>query len=99
MKTTDELNALKEEVETMNKKLHELTEEELGQISGGADKNIAFGYATISSLDGITTEDAPEGFILNGVKYTRAYMTSRDANGNIFEIYCGEGHMAIIPQG
>ena len=36
MKTKEELNALKEEVETLNKKLHELTEEELAQVSGCA---------------------------------------------------------------
>ena len=35
MKTKEELNALKEEVETLNKELHELTEEELAQVSGG----------------------------------------------------------------
>ena len=35
MKTKEELNALKEEVETQNKKLHELTDEELAQVSGG----------------------------------------------------------------
>ena len=35
MKTKEELNALKEEVEPLNRKLHELTEEELAQISGG----------------------------------------------------------------
>ena len=36
MKTKEELNALKEEVETLNKKLHELTDEELEQVSGGS---------------------------------------------------------------
>ena len=36
MKTKEELNALKEEVETVNKKLHELNDEELAQVSGGA---------------------------------------------------------------
>lgn len=36
MKTKEELNALKEEVETLNKKLAELNEEELAQVSGGA---------------------------------------------------------------
>ena len=36
MKTKEELNALKEEVETLNRKLHELTEEELAQVAGGA---------------------------------------------------------------
>ena len=40
MKTKKELNALKEEVETLNKKLHELTEEELAQVSGGHDPGI-----------------------------------------------------------
>ena len=34
-KTVEELNALKEEVETLNKKLAELSEEELEQVSGG----------------------------------------------------------------
>ena len=36
MKTKKELSALKEEVETMSKKLHELTDEELEQVVGGA---------------------------------------------------------------
>ena len=35
MKSIEELNALKEEVETLNKKLAELTDEELAQVSGG----------------------------------------------------------------
>ena len=38
MKTKEELNALKEEVEALNKKLAELTEEELAQVSGGYKK-------------------------------------------------------------
>ena len=38
MKTKEELNALKEEVETLNKKLAELTEEELSQACGGRVK-------------------------------------------------------------
>ena len=36
MKTKEELSALKEEVETVSKKLHELTDEELEQVVGGA---------------------------------------------------------------
>ena len=36
MKTKEELDALKQEVETLNKKLHELTDEELAQVSGGS---------------------------------------------------------------
>ena len=35
MKTKEELNELKEEVENLNRKLAELTEEELAQVSGG----------------------------------------------------------------
>ena len=35
MKTKEELNALKEEVEAVNKKLAELTEAELSQVTGG----------------------------------------------------------------
>ena len=35
MKTAEELNALKEEVENLNKKLAELTEEELKHVTGG----------------------------------------------------------------
>ena len=35
MKTEEELNALKEEVETLSKKLAELSEDELKQVAGG----------------------------------------------------------------
>ena len=35
MKTKEELNALKEEVEALNSKLAELSEEELAQVAGG----------------------------------------------------------------
>ena len=34
-KTNEELDALKEEVEAVNEKLAELTEEELAQVNGG----------------------------------------------------------------
>lgn len=34
-KTREELNAIKKEVETLNKKFTELTDEELDQVSGG----------------------------------------------------------------
>lgn len=39
MKTPEELNALKEEVESLKFRLSELTEEELAQVSGGEDWN------------------------------------------------------------
>ena len=35
-KSKEELNKLKEEVEAVNEKLQELTEEELEQVNGGA---------------------------------------------------------------
>ena len=35
MKTKEELNDLKEEVETVSRKLAELTDEELAQVAGG----------------------------------------------------------------
>ena len=35
MKTKEELNKLKEEVEAVNEKLQELTEEELAMVNGG----------------------------------------------------------------
>ena len=35
MKSKEELNALKEEIETLSRKLKELTEEELAQVTGG----------------------------------------------------------------
>ena len=37
MKTKEELNALKEEIETMSKKLAELTDEELAIVTGGIE--------------------------------------------------------------
>ena len=39
MKSPEELKTLKKEVETLNEKLAELTEEELTQVSGGDGKN------------------------------------------------------------
>ena len=40
MKTKEELNALKEEVKALNKKLAELTEEELAEVTGGQQYDI-----------------------------------------------------------
>ena len=42
MKTKEELNALKEEVETLNKKLAELTDEELAEVTGGTKFSTSF---------------------------------------------------------
>lgn len=40
MKTKEGLNALKEEAETLNEKLAELTEEELAQVSSGTNTDV-----------------------------------------------------------
>ena len=40
-KSKEELNKIKEEVETVSKKLHELTDEELDQVVGGRDPGFA----------------------------------------------------------
>ena len=40
MKTKEELNALKEEFETLNAKLAELTEDELKEVVGGASGSV-----------------------------------------------------------
>ena len=40
-KTKKELEELKEEVKAVNEKLHELTDEEMAQVTGGSDSDIA----------------------------------------------------------
>ena len=52
MKSPEELKSLKEEVETVNKKLAELTEEELAQIAGGIGYGLPDGKViTASSVE------------------------------------------------
>ena len=43
MKTKEELDALKEEVNNVNEKLNELTPEELEQVNGGVKGSIQLG--------------------------------------------------------
>lgn len=53
MKTKEELNALKEQVGTLNEKLKELTEEELAQVIGGAvTVTLGRGYTAEYLTDG-----------------------------------------------
>ena len=57
MKSKEELNALKEEVETVSRKLAELSEEELEQVAGGAAGSVQFfnedkGFGFIKPEDG-----------------------------------------------
>lgn len=51
MKSPEELKALKEEVENMNKKLAELTEDELSQVSGGRSGSLPGGKFIFSAYD------------------------------------------------
>ena len=57
MKTKQELDALKIEVETINRKLAELSEEELQQITGG------YGTKTLYSFDVGDCFETPDGHI------------------------------------
>ena len=54
MKTKEELNALKEEEETVSSKLIELTEEELAQIYGGMD------IGKVQSTEGLSSLSLPD---------------------------------------
>ena len=68
MKTKEELNALKSEIEALNAKLAELTEDELRQVTGGYFNEITIGDSTPTLkarpeyTDGFTTEEG-KGFI------------------------------------
>lgn len=55
MKTKEELNTLKEEVENVRKKLHELTDEELEQVLGGYSEAGVSGDAPHIRIRGIGT--------------------------------------------
>ena len=52
MKTKEELNAIKNEIDTLNKKLAELNEEELAQVTGG------HGISISNPLAGMSEEEA-----------------------------------------
>ena len=59
MKTKEELNALKNEVETVNKKLTALSDEELAQVSGGSDDIVDFTSKVYETVT-ITLKQAEE---------------------------------------
>ena len=50
MKTPEELNALKNEVKALNKKLAELNEEELAQVASGGFVDDARSYADYADV-------------------------------------------------
>ena len=67
MKTKEELNALKEEVEALNKKLAELTDEELAQVSGGLGFDRIIGTKRLIDPVVLETADGKHDFELPGV--------------------------------
>ena len=93
MKTPEELNALKNEVEALNKKLAELTDEELAQVTGGGG--------------GPTALVAPGIFIatiVGGLSYTCGLCGSKPANRAManhlvnMHYYTREAAMAEVPE-
>ena len=60
MKTKEEHNTIKEEVETVSRKLHKLTDEELAQVSGGAP-TIRVKEDDVAVLNTTTASDALQG--------------------------------------
>ena len=62
MKTPEELNALREEVEALNKKLNELTDDELSEIFGGTAQVLP---ATHLDENSVVDDDIHGGIIYN----------------------------------
>ena len=60
MKTKEELNNLNEEAETLNRKLAELSKEELAQVYGGTG-TLRSGIAKVVNCDAVNLRDAPGG--------------------------------------
>ena len=56
MKTKEELSVLKNEVEALNAKLAELSEDELAEVAGG-DKSDPVYWAAVKNLVPVTSED------------------------------------------
>ena len=82
MKTQEELNALKEEVVTLNEKLHELTEEELAQVNGGGSNplNVVDGAPVASDLEYLNPADIESINVLKDAASAAIY-GARGTNG------------------
>ena len=78
MKSKEELNTLKEEVEALNKKLHELSEEELQIVNGGSveqilqlsegNKNIIETINWLQYIEAVNSSDEKMNEELNALK-------------------------------
>ena len=74
-KTKEELNALKQEFESLTNKLKELTDDELMQVTGG---------------DGEDGEDKPNVIINNGTDYTKAGFSGEEGPRSVFPSIVGK---------
>ena len=76
---TEELNALKEEVEILNKNLAELNAEVLAQVSGGTG-TVGSSMATVVGCDAVNLRDAPGmGKSIRMIRRTEANKGTPDA--------------------
>ena len=94
MKTKEELNALKEEVEALNKKLAELTEDELKQVVGGQDSGemdsekvytVMFNYITKQDEFHAVYVYRSKGFLLDTVDSVKAHSLFKQIFGHEIE--------------
>lgn len=74
-KTKEELNALKQEFESLTNKLKELTDDELMQVTGG---------------DGEDGEDKPNVIIDNGTGYVKAGFSGEEGPRAVFPAIVGK---------
>ena len=75
MKTKEELNALKEEVENVNRKLHELSEEELELVNGGFEN-------LIKTIVGLATQKIINNDQQLADRYFYTHLTVRQRKGH-----------------
>ena len=95
VKTKEELDALKEEVESVTRKIRELTDEELAQVTGGGQGCQEFDSR--DSLEGLTYNDIGNDIIINGVHFTNSGRVKCDSEGTMFYVYCGGLDIILIP--
>ena len=93
MKTKEELNALKGKGKTVNRKLHELTEEELEKVTGGkeyvlTDEMIKEGEYLVGQADTI---------VFNEVKYYDQHQCTTINRIDMYIYKSGTGAVLLIP--
>ena len=95
MKTKEELNALKEEVETESKERQKLTEEELEQVTGGNDssqlpvKSEQYGYISVNSHCPVCNKGIMRRFYYPGGSYLRCSSINDQVHADRKIDWCG----------